>query len=73
MNKTKEQKNRRHGVRQEPKLPDKKKTPKVKLPWTHHLNVFIKSWDLFGKELEFNYQREGTYKTTMGGIMSLLI
>ena len=43
----------------------------------HHVNMannLIKSFDLFGYKIEFNYNRMGSnYRTTCGGIMSILI
>lgn len=44
-----------------------------KTPVSKQISLFIKSWDLFGKQIEFNYQKEGTYKTLIGGAMSLMI
>ncbi len=40
----------------------------------HKVNRFIKNWDFFGYKIELNYNRAGsTFKTTAGGIASLLI
>ena len=38
------------------------------------INNTVKSYDLFGYKLEFNYDKKGTnYKTIGGGIVSILI
>ena len=43
----------------------------------HYINTvndIVKSFDLFGYKIEFNYNRMGTnYRTTCGGFMSILI
>ena len=35
---------------------------------------FIRSWDLFGHKMDFNYKRKGSeYKTFLGGFVSIFI
>ena len=44
------------------------------MDFLHKINSHIKDWDIFGYKIELNYNRRGsTYRTTAGGIASLLI
>ena len=36
-------------------------------------NELIKSYDLFGFKIEFKYDNMSLYRTTCGGVMSILI
>lgn len=44
------------------------------MQYINTVNNIVKSFDLFGYKIEFNYNRMGTnYRTTCGGTMSILI